>query len=41
VAEIALGKSEFTPRELVWHITDSHGAYISESSVYRFCGITT
>lgn len=26
---------ELTPRELVWHITDSHGAFISESSVYR------
>ncbi|MCF8033241.1 MAG: hypothetical protein K9K66_08970 [Desulfarculaceae bacterium] len=26
---------EFTPRELAWHITDSQGAFISESSVYR------
>lgn len=35
VVEIALEKPELTPRELAWHITDSHGAYISESSVYR------
>ncbi|BEQ13148.1 transposase [Desulfoferula mesophila] len=26
---------ELTPRELAWHITDSQGAFISESSVYR------
>ncbi len=35
VVEVALEKPELTPRELAWHITDSHGAYISESSVYR------
>ncbi|MCF8066344.1 MAG: DDE-type integrase/transposase/recombinase [Desulfarculaceae bacterium] len=34
VAE-ALKKPELTPRELAWHITDSQGAFISESSVYR------
>ncbi|MCB2227865.1 MAG: helix-turn-helix domain-containing protein [Desulfarculaceae bacterium] len=29
---------ELTPRELAWHITDSQGAFISESSVYRILG---
>ncbi len=24
-----------SPRELAWHITDSEGSFISESSVYR------
>ena len=32
---IALERPEFTPRELAWHITDAHGLFISESSVYR------
>jgi transposase InsO family protein len=35
VVEIALAKPELTPRELAWHITDAHGWFISESSVYR------
>ncbi len=35
VVEIALEREELTPRELAWHITDHHGYYISESSVYR------
>lgn len=35
VIEVALAKPELTPRELAWEITDSHGAFISESSVYR------
>ena len=35
VVEIALEKPELSSRELVWHITDTHGYYISESSVYR------
>lgn len=35
VVEIALAQPELSPRELAWHITDSHGIYISESSVYR------
>jgi len=35
VIEEALYQPELTPRELAWHMTDSHGAYISESSVYR------
>ena len=33
VIEMALVKPELTPRELAWEITDSHGAFISESSV--------
>jgi putative transposase len=24
-----------TPRELAWHITDTHDYFVSESSVYR------
>jgi len=35
VVKIALEKPELTPRELAWHITDSIGYFISESSVYR------
>ncbi len=35
MVDVALDKPELTPRELAWHITDSHGAFISESSVYR------
>ena len=35
VVEEALEKPELTPRELAWHITDSQGTFISESSVYR------
>ena len=35
VVEIALDKESYSPRELAWHITDTHGYYISESSVYR------
>ena len=35
VVEIALERPEMSPRELAWHITDSKGAFISESSVYR------
>jgi putative transposase len=35
VADIALEKEDLSPRELAWHITDHHGYYISESSVYR------
>ncbi len=33
--DIALQSPEKTPRELAWYITDEHGYYISESSVYR------
>jgi transposase len=35
VIDEALAKPELTARELAWQITDSHGAFISESSVYR------
>ena len=35
VIDVALAKPELTPRELAWEITDSHGAFISESSVDR------
>lgn len=31
----ALRMPEKSPREIAWHITDSEGYYISESSVYR------
>lgn len=35
VIEMALGKPEFSPRQLAWDITDNYNYYISESSVYR------
>ena len=35
VVNIALDKTDLSPRELAWHITDTYGYYISESSVYR------
>jgi putative transposase len=35
VVAIALERPELTPRELAWHLTDVHGSFISESSVYR------
>jgi transposase InsO family protein len=35
VVDTALAKPELSPRELAWHITDSQGTFISESSVYR------
>ena len=35
VVTIALERPDDSPRELAWHITDSYGYYISESSVYR------
>jgi len=35
VVAVALEKPELSPRELAWHITDSRGTFISESSVYR------
>ena len=35
VVEIALDQPELTPRELAWHLTDTHEHFISESSVYR------
>jgi putative transposase len=35
VVRIALERPEESPRQLAWHITDSEGYFISESSVYR------
>jgi len=35
VKDIALEHTEKSPRELAWHITDTEGYFISESSVYR------
>jgi transposase InsO family protein len=35
VAELAIEKPEASPRELAWHITDTEGWFVSESSVYR------
>jgi len=35
VVDEALYRPELTPRKLAWHITDSQGTFISESSVYR------
>jgi transposase InsO family protein len=35
VVQIALAHPEKSPRQLAWHITDTEGYFISESSVYR------
>ena len=35
VVDIALNQPELTPRELAWHITETHEYFISESSIYR------
>ena len=35
VVDIALDETDKSPRELAWHITDTQGYYISESSVYQ------
>jgi putative transposase len=35
VVETALEHLDKSPRELAWHLTDTQGYYISESSVYR------
>ncbi len=35
VKDIALKVPDKSPRELAWHITDTHEYFISESSVYR------
>ncbi len=35
VVSTALEHPEKSPRELAWHITDTQGYYLSESSVYR------
>jgi len=35
IVETALEHPEKSPRELAWHIVDTRGYYVSESSVYR------
>ena len=35
IVDIALEHPEKSPRQLAWSITDNHGYFISESSVYR------
>lgn len=35
VVRIALEQPALSPRELAWHITDTEGYFVSESSVYR------
>lgn len=35
VVDVALEHTEKSPRQLAWHITDTEGYFISESSVYR------
>ena len=35
VVEVALDQTALSPRELAYHITDKHGWFISESSIYR------
>lgn len=35
VVDVALKHTEMSPRQLAWHITDTAGYFISESSVYR------
>lgn len=35
VVDVALERPDLTPRELAWHITDTHDYFVSESSVYR------
>lgn len=35
VVEVALHRPDQSPRQLAWHITDTEGYFISETSVYR------
>ena len=35
VIDVALERPDLTPRELAWHITDTHDYFVSEYSVYR------
>jgi len=35
VVEVALEQTALSPRQLAWHLTDTQGYFISESSVYR------
>ena len=34
IVEVALDCPDMTPRELAWHITDTHDYFVSESTVY-------
>ena len=40
VVKTALKNPDKSPRELAWHITDTRGYYISESSVYRILKVS-
>ncbi|EED35111.1 integrase, catalytic region [Luminiphilus syltensis NOR5-1B] len=33
--DVALEPPDLTPRELAWHITDTHDYFVSEFNVYR------
>jgi putative transposase len=35
VVEVALERPDQSPRQLAWHLTDTEGYFISETSVYR------
>jgi transposase InsO family protein len=35
VVEVALDRPDQSPRQLAWHLTDTEGYFISETSVYR------
>ena len=35
IVDVALDRPDLTPRELAWHITDTHDYFVSESSIYR------
>ena len=35
IIETGLERPEMSPRQVVWHITDNQGWFVSESSVYR------
>ena len=35
IVDVALNRPDLMPRELAWHITDTHDYFVSESSVYR------
>jgi putative transposase len=35
VVAVALDRPDQSPRQLAWHLTDTEGYFISESSVYR------
>jgi putative transposase len=35
MVEVALDRPDQSPRQLAWHLTDTEGYFISETSVYR------